>query len=132
MIRFNSNSNSIQINSNFTDSFGTLVTVTIMAMLILIIMVTLVPDVNWLTQFPWLEFRNVSDQILMFCTVCSRIGKDNNIFVKGTNQYRKDYLVHHNNQPKHISNLDLIKNQRKIFTLFSKTQIKKIQNNNNN
>src|SRR6266513_2059499 len=87
---------------------------------------------RWLKCGFVVEMWFVSDQILMFCTVCSRIGKDNNIFVKGTNQYRKDYLVHHNNQPKHISNLDLIKNQRKIFTLFSKTQIKKIQNNNNN
>ncbi len=94
--------------------------------------IRLTPDVNWLTQFSWLEFRNINDQILMFCAVCSRIGKDNNIFIKGTNQYRKDYLVRHNNQPKHISNLDLIKNQRKIPTLFSKIQTKKIQNNNNN
>src|SRR3954447_25639609 len=77
-------------------------------------------DPKWPQTYPWLVRReDEEEKPLMYCIWCEE-GKANNIFTKGCNKFKKDYLDNHIKTEAHvsISKLRNSMNQTNIITSF--------------
>ena len=60
-------------------------------------------DPRWPRTYPWLVRREDREgNAFMYCTWCEE-GKANNVFTKGCNKFKKDYLDNHIKTEAHIS-----------------------------
>ncbi|RGB29187.1 hypothetical protein C1646_795762 [Rhizophagus diaphanus] len=60
-------------------------------------------DARWPQVYPWLVRREDKEgNAFMYCTWCEE-GKANNVFTKGCNKFKKDYLDNHIKTEAHIS-----------------------------
>src|SRR6266496_3168951 len=67
------------------------------------------PKKQWYTAHDWLEYRNVNEKILMFCTMCKQAGYKNQM-AKGLGTYKKDLVDRHVKNQEH----DFLENAKKI------------------
>lgn len=59
------------------------------------------PKEKWRKAHNWLEYRNIDDKIMMFCTWCEKAGYGNQM-AKGCGTYKKDLVDRHVKNKEHV------------------------------